>query len=333
MSSNKRPRVDDAMSSTAMVLPTMAKSSTLAAPNLSLTGHMAAVYGLSFSPTGSSLASCSFDKTILLWNVGMYCDNYNVLTGFKNAVTDVHWSKCGRDYIVAASADKTVQVFDGNSGTRMKRYTEHTGVVNSIAVTSDGNLVVSSSDDRTIRLHDIRVRGEVSKTTTSYQQTALAMGGDDLTFYSAGIDNVVVGRDLRDSKDMATTFELKGHTDTVTGLAVSPDGTKLLSNGMDNALMEWDINPFCSGDRMVKMFRGHSHNAEKRLLRCSWSADGEMVSCGSADKIVRIWDEPTGEELYSLPGHKGGVQDVQFHPTMPVLASASSDKTILLGEL
>jgi Prp8 binding protein len=331
--SNKRARYESGPSaSTALSLPVNSTKSSLAAPNLALTGHQAAVYSLSFSPTGAAMASGSFDKTILLWNVGMFCDNYNVLAGFKNAVTQTAWSRCGRDYIYGCSADKTVQCFDGTTGDRIKRYTGHTGVVNTLSLSSCGNMVVSGSDDRTVRLHDIRVSGgEVSKIDAAYQVASVALSQDDATVYFAGIDNVVYGHDVRTGE---VSLTLKGHTDTVTGLAVSPDGTKLLSNGMDNALMEWDINPFCSEpDRCIKVFTGHCHSAEKRLLRCSWSKDGEMVSCGTADKTVRIWDEPTGEELYSLPGHKGGVQDVVFHPTMPVIASASSDKTIILGEL
>ncbi len=37
--------------------------------------------------------------------------------------------------------------------------------------------------------------------------------------------------------------------------------------------------------------------------------------------------------LYRLPGHHGSVNDVTFHPYEPVLASASSDKKIFMGEL
>jgi Prp8 binding protein len=36
---------------------------------------------------------------------------------------------------------------------------------------------------------------------------------------------------------------------------------------------------------------------------------------------------------YALPGHKGGVNEVVFHPKEPIIASASNDRTIFLGEL
>lgn len=56
---------------------------------------------------------------------------------------------------------------------------------------------------------------------------------------------------------------MKGHSDTVTGLALSPDGSFVLSNSMDNSLRVWDIRAFAPQERCVKMMVGHQHNFEK----------------------------------------------------------------------
>jgi Prp8 binding protein len=123
--------------------------------------------------------------------------------------------------------------------------------------------------------------------------------------------------------------------DTITCLSLNPKGTHILSNSMDSTLRTWDIRPFVDGGkkRHDKTFVGGTHNAEKGLLNCAWSPDGSMVTGGSADRIVHIWDELSGEELYSLPGHAGCVNAVVFHPKENVIASASSDKSIFVGEL
>ena len=49
--------------------PAPGRTSHLAASTMLLTGHAAAVYCLQFNPTGDALASGSFDKCILLWDV------------------------------------------------------------------------------------------------------------------------------------------------------------------------------------------------------------------------------------------------------------------------
>jgi WD40 repeat protein len=66
---------------------------------------------------------------------------------------------------------------------------------------------------------------------------------------------------------------------------------------MDSLLKTWDIQPFCSGKRLLKTFEGGKHSAEKGLLKCAWSPDGSMVTGGSADRMVHIWDEVTTQEV------------------------------------
>merc|ERR1712070_377297 len=138
---------------------------------------------------------------------------------------------------------------------------------------------------------------------------------------------------MGDRRSEGVVFTLEGHTEMVTSLCLNPEGTSLLSNSMDKSLISWDVRPFVTGSRFEKQFQGAAHNLEKTLLKCSWSQDGEMVSCGSSDHVVHIWDVPTGEELYHLPGHAGSVNEVAFHPSEPIIGSAGSDKIIYLGEL
>lgn len=68
------------------------------------------------------------------------------------------------------------------------------------------------------------------------------------------------------------------------------------------------------------------HNFEKLLLRCSFSAKGDKVGAGSADATACVWKVSSSELLYKLPGHKGAVREVAFHPTQSIIASCSSIK-------
>lgn len=129
------------------------------------------------------------------------------------------------------------------------------------------------------------------------------------------------------------TAQLPGHADTITGMRLSPDGTHLLTNSMDNTLRMWDMRPYAPANRCVKVFTGHHHNFEKNLLHCDWSPDGSKLAAGSADKMVYVWDAMTRAILYKLPGHSGCVNDVVFHPKTPIVASSSTDRTIYLGEI
>lgn len=309
------------------------RTSSLSHPTMKLTGHTGSVYALSYSPDGECLASASFDMTCLLWNATGNCENLNVLSGHKNAVLDVKWSQDG-EHLATASADKIVAWWDGNTGQRIKRFVGHEGIVNKVDTSRVSfKSVASASDDGTVKVWDARVKSATATLDCEYPTTSVAFGLDDNIVYSAGIDNCITAWDLRmvEKKSMM----IKAHQDTITCLSLHPKGTHLLSNSMDGTMKSWDVRPFVpdGNKRHCKTFLGGTHNAEKGLLNCSWSSDGNMVSGGSADKVVHIWDEMTAEELYYLPGHKGCVNAVVFHPKENVVASGASDKAIYVGEL
>ena len=60
---------------------------------------------------------------------------------------------------------------------------------------------------------------------------------------------------------------------------------------------------------------------------------GSRVAAGSADRCVYVFDTTSRDILYKLPGHRGVVNTVVWHPTQPVILSAGADKTLFLGEL
>lgn len=355
---------------------TVVRTSSLEAPTLKLTGHQGSVYSLAFSPDGECLLSGSFDMTCLLWNVSSgRCENFNVLRGHKNAVLSVQFS-LDSTMCVSASADSTVAGWDVNTGERIKRLTGHKGIVNAVDTSRiSPKLICSCGDDGTARIWDLRLKGReagvgvmgpsssLDMKTVAVPCTAMAYGADGNTLYVGGIDNGITVWDLRTRKK---TMFMKGHEDTITGMSLNPAGTHLLTNSMDGTLRTWDIRPFVASalgegkKRHCKTFTGATHNAEKGLLNCSWNMDGTLVSGGSADRIVHIWDELTTEEvrsmcqlfpcyifdlslflhlsysrakLYYLPGHSGCVNSVVFHPKEHIIASASSDKSIFVGEL
>lgn len=138
---------------------------------------------------------------------------------------------------------------------------------------------------------------------------ALSEAGNEI--YSGGIDNDIKVWDMRKK---AVAYALMGHTDTITSLQVSPDSQYLLSNAHDSTVRTWDIRPFAPADRAVRTYDGAPTGFEKNLFRASWDPTGKKIAAGSGDRNVAVWDVATGKLLNKLPGHKGAVNDVRFHP-------------------
>lgn len=311
----------------------VSRTSSLHAPIMQLVGHAGSIFGVAFSPDGQTLATASFDKTIGLWRVfGETCENYSVLKGHNNAVLDVKYSHKGT-YIISASADRNVCVWDAETGARKRKFAEHRGIVNCCAVARDDDTrSASAGDDGAVKIWDARQRRAAQTISHSFPLTALTFGPTGGSVIAGGIDNVIRVYDLR--KDGEVNLELRGHDDTISGLALAPNGGDLLSNSLDCTLRQWDVRPFSTlNERCVRTFMGHEHSVDKNLLRCCWSRDGTHVAAGSSDRMVYVWNVTTTKIVYRLPGHNACVNDVAFHPQEPILASASSDKTVFLGEI
>lgn len=109
-------------------------------------------------------------------------------------------------------------------------------------------------------------------------------------------------------------YTMKGHTDTITSLQVSPDSQSLLSNSHDSTVRTWDIRPFAPTDRHMKTYDGAPSGMEKNMFRASWDSTGQRIAAGSGDRTAVVWETRTGKLLHKLPGHRGAVNDVRFSP-------------------
>jgi len=315
-----------------------------------LPGHSGEVFTARFSPDGASIASGSMDRSILLWHTTGECANYGSLSGHKSAVLDLQWSRDSQ-VIYSASADAHIASWDISTGDRIRRHQGHEEVVNCIDVSRRGEeFVVSGSDDGYVGIWDPRQKAAIDYLETSYPVTAVCLAEAGNELYSGGIDNDIKVWDLRMKK---VAYNLPGHTDTITSLAVSPDSQSLLSNSHDNTVRTWDVRPFAPTNRQIRVFDGAQAGLEKNLIRASWTPDGKKVAAGGGDGTVTIWEAGSGKLVQKMPGHRGTVNDVRISPDGSMgmytrtyetskhapnadngaVLSASTDRNLLLGEL
>ncbi|KAJ7734879.1 WD40-repeat-containing domain protein [Mycena metata] len=119
---------------------------------------------------------------------------------------------------------------------------------------------------------------------------------------------------------------LTSHSDTVSSVAISPDGRQIASGSHDNTVRIWDSE---TGATVGALLTGHSD----RVLSVAFSPNGRQIVSGSCDNTVRIWDLETGTVVGApLTGHSDTVWSVAFSPDGRWIVSGCSDNTVCIWD-
>jgi WD40 repeat protein len=323
-----------------------------------LRGHSAPVNSVVFSGDSKLLASGSNDRTIKLWEVATGRE-IRTLFGHSREVNTVALSADGK-LLASGSDDNTIKLWEVATGREIRTLTGHSpGVsatpqqtsrggqarepsdgligtlvplgdnsvlssVHSVALSGDGKLLASGSNDNTIKLWEVATGRElrtlaghsswVSSVAFSADGKLLASGSDDNTIK---LWEVATGREIR---------TLAGHS----LVALSGDGRLLASGSGDKSIKLWEV----ATGRELRTLTGHSSwvssvafSADGKLLA---SGNGKVQASGSGNNSIKLWEVATGRELRTLTGHSEVVNSVAFSTDGKLLASGSNDNTIKL---
>ncbi|MEH2254524.1 nSTAND1 domain-containing NTPase, partial [Nostoc sp.] len=196
----------------------------------------------------------------------------------------------------------------------------HEYYVRSVAISGDGQTIVSGGRDGTVRLWN-RQGLPLAEPLRGHENdvSSVAISSDGQTIVSGGSDGTVR---LWNSQGLPLTEPLRGHMGTVTTVAISGDGQTIVSGGSDRIVRLWN----CQGLPLAEPLCGH----RGVVLSVAISSDGQTIVSGGRDDTVRLWNLQGQSFAESLRDHKDGVYSVAISSDGQTIVSGGRDGTVRL---
>lgn len=215
---------------------------------------------------------------------------------------------------------------------------EHQGSVDVMALSEDESILVTGSDDRTIRMWSAK---------TGLCQCLGILSGHDGYITSVLIEELYVVSASSDSTvrkwnmgtcECVTVF--RGHTSKVNRVICT--GEFILSSSSDKTVRCWD---FVDGT-CLRVFRGHGNGVMAIAFVPERTSDvdgfnsvavtslggqyrlGDVMVSGSMDGTARSWSFVSGWTLVVFRGHVGVVTCLATDPDGKILITGSTDSTV-----
>jgi WD40 repeat protein/serine/threonine protein kinase len=292
--------------------------------------HNAPVYDIALSANSDRALTASGDNQIVLWNTAIN-EILNTFEGHTQRIQAIKLLPDGRTFL-SGSYDETVVLWDMNTGEKLKIFgdpaSENAEILNGVnwfSIAPDGKTFLSAREgdlthwdletgekllqiDRSRNLADGHFHAVEFMPDGS---RALSTLGNDLVLW-----NLETGEAIR---------YYTGHTDTLNGIAVSPDYKSVVTTSNDQSLILWDIETGVA----LRTFTGHT----AFVGSASFAPDGRTIISVSTIGEIILWDVATGEPLRIFVGHDGGVYTVIHTSDGNSFLTGGEDGTVKIWQL
>lgn len=295
-----------------------------------LRGHSNAITCLCLSPNGKILASGSYQE-IKLWNLdrGEEMQSLTVRSEAM-AVSAIAISPNGE---ILACANGNVEIWHLGNG-QIIRTLETSCWASSVAISPDGNILVSAGEDPvdetgSIQIWNLQTGELLHEFEQASYSVAISPNGQFLASGGVQVDELDELDEtgliqLRRVETGELLYAIAEDSGKVYSVAISPDGQILASGSQNGTIKLWNLR---TGE-LHSTLTGHTLSVHCVAI----GPDGQLLASGSGDKTIKVWNLQTSQLLDTLSEHSEKVSAVAFSPQGQILVSGSHDETLKIWQ-
>lgn len=199
----------------------------------------------------------------------------------------------------------------------------HQDWVSALAMSADGQILVSGSLDKTVKLWHLET-ADLIHTFSDHQQgvLCLSLSPDGKWLASGGFDQMIKVWHLETGELCHT---LTGHNGSVRSLVIMPDNQTLISGSFDQTIKLWQLE---QGEFLQDLVQDAG-----RLSAIALSPDGETLVSGGGDGIIDLWHFQPFDLEFSLTDNLSSINSLALSPDGRRLAAACTDGTLKVWQL
>lgn len=211
--------------------------------------------------------------------------------------------------------------------------------MNAVAFSPDGTRLVAANQNNTVKVYDSTTGKELL--TLSGHGCCLHyawLGGVvDANYSPDGTRIVTAGAGDNTARvwDAVTGKQLhllKGTGRGINSAQFSPDGKHIVTAGRDGTAIIWDAE---TGAALLSKQYDHPPDsgdmAPGALWQAVFSPDGKFVATAGGERVTRVWDAQTGDQVFEQPGFWSWT--AAFSPDSRLLAAGGISGTLKIWDL
>lgn len=192
-----------------------------------------------WSPDGQRIAIDAGDHTIQVWNVFTKQKIATHPVQTQANISALVWSTDGTQ-IASATYDGSIQIWNAANGRNASPSIENAGQIVALSWSSDGKRIALATSDDSVQIYNETSSGnklQVLRYSTGSITPFVALVWSPGGLFLAASDNAQV--QVWNAATGKQLMRYRGHTDGVSDVQWSPDGTKIASASLDKTVQVW----------------------------------------------------------------------------------------------